>query len=153
MPASPYIELEDVKSIFLNLIDTNYSNIDFCVDCYLNKQENNSFLTNKQRYQFPKTDVPISNYTDMRTDVDKFRDILHIVNSKLEPEMVKLWSDVCKYDVQSPCFYKSGMEIAASQMRDLAKEYKLTCTVKNNLSHMPDTLKEMNHSKFCPSFG
>ena len=153
MPASPHIGVEDVKSIFLNLIDPNYSNLDFCVDLYFSKQENNSFLTNKQRYQFPKTDNPISDYIDKRTDVDKFRDILHIVNSKLEPDMVKLWSDVCKFDVQSPCYYRSGMEIATSQMRELAKEYKLSCTVKNNLPHMPDTLKEMNHSKFCPSYG
>ena len=140
--------------MFLNLVDNNYSNIDFAVDLHLSNQGNNSFLTNKQRFQFPTIDNPISNYVDKRSDIDKFRDILQILNSKLEPDMAQLWSEVCQYDVQSPCYYKSGMEIGISQMRDLAKEYKLkNAIVKDNLPHMPDILKEMNHSKSCQSQG
>ena len=120
--------------MFLNLVDNNYSNIDFAVDLHLSNQGNNSFLTNKQRFQFPTIDNPISNYVDKRSDIDKFRDILQILNSKLEPDMAQLWSEVCQYDVQSPCYYKSGMEIGISQMRDLAKEYKLkNAIVKDNL--------------------
>ena len=146
MPASQNISLGDVKTMFLSLVDSNYSNIDLSADLYLSNQGNNSFLTNKQRFKFPASDVPISDYIDKRTDIDKFRDILQIVNSKLEPDMAELWSEVCQYDVRSPCYYRSGMEIGISQMRDLAKEYKLKNTiVKDNLPHMPDVLKEMNH--------
>ena len=154
MPASQDISLSDVKTMFLSLVDRNYSNIDLSADLYLSNKGNNSFLTNKQRFKFPASDVPISDYIDKRTDIDKFRDILQIVNSKLEPDMAELWSEVCQYDVRSPCYYKSGMEIGISQMRDLAKEYKLKNTiVKDNLPHMPDVLKEMNHSKSCQSQG
>ena len=84
--------------MFLNSVDNNYSNIDFAVDLHLSNQGNNSFLTNKQRFQFPVTDAPISYYVDKRTDIDKFRDILQIVNSKLEPDMAELWSEVCQYE-------------------------------------------------------
>ena len=155
MPANQQnISIDDIKSSFFNTVDVNYSNIDFCVDLFFSTQERNSFLTNKQRFQFPKTDIPISDYVDKRSDVDKFRDILQIVNSKLEPDMAKLWSEVCQYDIRSPCYYKSGMEIGTAQMRDLAKEYKLkNPTIKNNLCNMPDVLKKMKHSKFCPSSG
>ena len=140
--------------MFLNSVDNNYSNIDFAVDLHLSNQGNNSFLTNKQRFQFPTIDNPISDYVDKRSDIDKFRDILQILNSKLEPDMAKLLSEVCQYDVKSPCYYKSGMQIGIAQMRDLAKEYKLkNAIVKNNLPHMPDNLKEMNHSKSCQSQG
>ena len=77
--------------MFLSLVDSNYSNIDLSADLYLSNQGNNSFLTNKQRFKFPASDVPISDYIDKRTEIDKFRDILQIVNSKLEPDMADLW--------------------------------------------------------------
>ena len=60
--------------MFLDLVDSNYRNIDLSADLYLSNQGNTSFLTNKQRFQFPVTDAPISDYVDKRTDIDKFRD-------------------------------------------------------------------------------
>ena len=153
MPASQHISFNDVKSIFLTSVDINYSNIDLAADLHLSS-EKYSYVTNKQRFQFPATDTPISTYVDNRSDLDKFRDILQIVNSKLQPDMAELWSEVCQYDVKSPCYYKSGMQIGISQMRDLAKEFKLKNTVvKDNLPHMPEILKNMEHSKSCQSQG
>ena len=153
MPASQNISFNDVKSIFLTSVDINYSSIDLAADLHLSS-EKYSYVTNKQRFQFPATDTPISTYVDNRSDLDKFRDILQIVNSKLQPDMAELWSEVCQYDVKSPCYYKSGMQIGISQMRDLAKEFKLKNTiVKDNLPHMPEILKNMEHSKSCQSQG
>ena len=130
------------------------SNIDFACDLFLGKKHRESYAANKARFKFPNNDDQISDYKDERSDAEKFSDILHIINSKISPEMKQLWDQICQLDVASPCYYKSGLEFGSSQMRQLANDYKVKMSEDlDPLTNMPESLKNANHAPSCPSKG
>ena len=130
------------------------SNIDFACDLFLGKNNRESYTASKDRFKFPNNDDQISDYKDERSDAEKFSDIIHIINSKISPEMKELWDQICQLDVASPCFYKSGLEFGSSQMRQLANDYKVKMSEDlDPLTNMPESLKNANHAPSCPSKG
>ena len=130
------------------------SNIDFACDLFLGKTNRESYTASKDRFRFPNNDDQISDYKDERSDAEKFSDIIHIINSKISPEMKELWDQICQLDVDSPCYYKSGLEFGSSQMRQLANDYKVKMSEDlDPLTNMPESLKNANHAPSCPSKG
>ena len=128
------------------------SNIDYAADLFLGKHCRDSYAANKDRFKFPNNDNEISDYKDTRTDTQIFSDILHIIHSKISPEMKGLWDEICQLDVASPCYFRSGLEFGTAQMRQLAKEYKVKISEElDPLINMPENLKNAKHAPSCPS--
>ena len=102
------------------------------------------------RYIFPKNDSNIKQYKDKRSPAEKYRDIISIINGKLDPELASLWSDLCQFDVAHECFYKSGIAYLERDMKRLQKQFKYEKEIKlDPVINMPDCIKSTEHSIHC----
>ena len=102
------------------------------------------------RFIFPKSEDHVEQFIDGRTPVEKFRDIISVINGKLDPELASLWSDLCKYDIAHECYYKSGISYLERDMKLLQKQFKFNKELKLNSSiNMPECIKSSEHSNYC----
>ena len=92
----------------------------------------------------------IKQYKDKRSPAEKYRDIISIINGKLDPELASLWSDLCQYDVAHECFYQSGIAYLERDMKLLQKQFKYNKEIKlDPVINMPDCIKSTEHSIHC----
>ena len=102
------------------------------------------------RYIFPKNESNIKQYKDKRSPAEKYRDIISIINGKLDPELASLWSDLCQFDVAHECFYKSGIAYLERDMKLLQKQFKYNKEINLDPAiNMPDCIKSKEHSIHC----
>ena len=102
------------------------------------------------RFIFPRSEDHVEQFIDKRTPVEKFRDIISVINGKLDPELASLWSDLCQYDVAHECYYKSGIAYLERDMKLLQKQYKFNKELKLDSSvNMPECIKSKEHSSHC----
>ena len=150
-----YISDHDLIREFFVCKDFNnndLSNIDFAADTFLCDITSNSFSAIKDRFMFPGDDKAISSSVDKRYETQIFSDKLNIINNKIPEDMKDLWSEICQYDVGSPCYFRSGLKFGVNQMKQFAKDYKVkTKTDLDPLSHMPSILKNGKHAASSPS--
>ena len=114
--------------------DRNYvtpSDLDFdkvkLVDSkHINKVGSYSSELNMAKYHIPKKDnLDLMIYQDTRNTMQVFRDVLAIVNQKLSPSDIQLWSKVCNYDVRIPTVDKeSGVALLRSEMLEMVRSFK-----------------------------
>ena len=132
------------------LYSNKLSNIDICVNLFLNKKVSQTFLSD--RFKFPSKDpINLEMYKDTRGPNQMFSDIVSIVNQKIPEGLAETWSQVVKRDISHPCYYKSGLSYLSSDMRKLQKdfEFKQKIDFKPEIT-MPDNLKQIKgHNKFC----
>ena len=129
------------------------SNIDNAVNRILETEpEVQSMLARK--FIFPRKDFEVEQHLDERSSAEKFADVINILNTRLSPEMAALWSEICGYNIENACYYKSGMSFMKKEMEKLREEFKYEKTVEIDPSQtMPTCLNNNEHSKNCKPVG
>ena len=82
-------ETNKTNSVQYNFIN-QLSRLDHQANLFLasNKCAN---INLSKRFIFPRTESPKVGYSDNRSSCQKFKDIIEIINSKLNPEHKELW--------------------------------------------------------------
>ena len=119
------------------------SNIDKTAEAFLAK-----------RHKFPSHDpLHIRKFSDNRSPVEKFSDIINICNQKVSSNLLPEWEKLCGRSIVDPCYYRSGLNYGKNLLQKAQKEFKLNNTkidVNADVT-MPVSLKckPQSHSDLC----
>ena len=85
----------------------------------LSQTNSNSVFVSKQSV-FPKEESNEFNQVkDNRNHFMILSDIVNILSEKLDPDMKALWNEFLQRDSAIPCFYRSGLAMLASDVKQL----------------------------------
>ena len=141
--------MSDIFMSNTSMSKNSMSNIDMAVNKILNTESEIVSMLSK-RFIFPHQDLDIYQHQDQRSPSDKFNDIINILNTKLSPEMKALWSKICNYNIENPCYYKTGMSFMQQEMNKVRETYKYNKPVKIDASQtIPENLLTKPHSTHC----
>ena len=118
------------------------AHIDVAAYKYMNKikcinSPNSLFTYKAERFRFPQTDTDIARYTATRSPPLILKNIICVLNNKLQQNKYDLWNQLCERDVATPEYYKSGLAMLHTDLRKLSKEFKLN---PDKLPSLPDML-------------
>ena len=132
--------MSDIFMSNTSMSKNSMSNIDMAVNKILNTESEIVSMLSK-RFIFPNQDLDIYQYQDQRSSSEKFNDIINILNTRLSPAMKTLWSEICGYNIENPCYYKTGMSFMQQEMNKVRETYKYNKPVKIDASQtIPENL-------------
>ena len=116
------------------LDDINLSRIDVAASNYLTNLLNTNkclnsptylFTYKAERFCFPSNDTDIARYSATRSPPEILQNIIRVLNNKLKPNEYALWNQLCERDAATPEYYKSGLAMLNTDLKKLAKEFKI----------------------------
>ena len=98
---------------------------------------------------FPKEDSKeYSHVIDTRDHFHILTDIVNILSERLQPEMKALWDEILQRDSSIPCYYRSGLAMLTSDVKQLSRKWKIKKAQNlDPLLHAPKLKND--HAKHC----